>query len=188
MSDKYKAIDNSRAHFVTITVISWIDLFTRNSLRRVVTDSLQYCKDKKGLEVNAWCLMPSHLHMICKASEEQKLSDIIRDFKTHTSKKIVETIINKPESRREWLLEAFQKACEHLKRDQKYKVWQNGYHAEEIRSNSFLESKSDYIHQNPVNDGIVEFAEDYMYSSARKYAERDSILEIDLISRQWKTI
>gem|GEM_PF-2605843 len=43
MSDKYKAIDNSRAHFVTITVISWIDLFTRNSLRRVVTDSLQYC-------------------------------------------------------------------------------------------------------------------------------------------------
>jgi len=38
MSDKYKAIDNSRAHFVTITVVSWIDLFTKNSLRRVVTD------------------------------------------------------------------------------------------------------------------------------------------------------
>ena len=30
--------------------------------------------------------MPSHLHMICKASEEQKLSDIIRDLNTHEQK------------------------------------------------------------------------------------------------------
>ncbi|MEZ4721122.1 MAG: transposase [Flavobacteriales bacterium] len=188
MSDKYKAVDDDNAHFVTITVVDWIDLFTRNSLRNVVIDSLKYCREHKGLEIYGWCLMSSHLHMICKAAEGYKLSDIIRDFKTHTSKKIIETIINKPESRREWLLEAFSKACEHLKRDQKFKVWQNGYHAEEIRTNAFLTSKLDYIHQNPVKDGLVESPEDYMFSSARNYSERSSLLEIDVVSRQWKTI
>lgn len=172
MSDKYKAIDSDKAHFITITVVNWIDLFTRNRLREVVVDSLKYCRQQKGLEIYAWCLMSSHLHMICKSPEGVKLSDIIRDFKTHTSKKLIETIVNQPESRREWLLEAFSKACEHLKRDQNYKVWQNGYHAEEIRTYSFLESKLNYIHQNPVKDALVEFPEDYLYSSARNYAER----------------
>lgn len=188
MSDKYKAIDNDKAHFITITVVNWVDLFTRKSLCEVVLDSLKYCRSQKGLEIYAWCLMSSHLHMICKAPEGVKLGDIMRDFKTHTSKKIIESIVSKPESRREWLLEAFSKACAHLKRDQNYKVRQNGYHAEEIRTYAFLESKLDYIHRNPVKAGLVEFPEDYMYSSARSYAERSALMDIELISRRWKTI
>lgn len=188
MSDKFKAVDNEKAHFITITVINWIDLFTRNSLRNIIINSLSYCREQKGLEIYAWCLMSSHLHMICKAPDNGVLSDIIRDFKTHTSKEIIRTIVNEPESRREWLLEAFSKACEHLKRDQKFKVWQNGYHAIEIRTYSFFESKLDYIHQNPVKDGLVEFPEDYVFSSARNYAERTALLQVDIISRRWKSI
>lgn len=74
--------------------------------------------------------MPSHTHLLCMAKEGCLLSNIMRDFKKFTSKQIIETIINFPESRREWLLDFFNKACEHLKRKQTYKVWQDGYHAE----------------------------------------------------------
>jgi hypothetical protein len=54
--------------------------------------------------------MPSHLHMLCKAKEGYLLSNIIRDFKKYTSKKLIETLINFPESRREWMLDYFKKA------------------------------------------------------------------------------
>lgn len=64
------------------------------------------------------------------------------------SKKIIQTIIEEPESRREWLLDYFSKACSHLKREQQYNVWQDGYHAEHIYSNSFIKQKIDYIHYN----------------------------------------
>jgi len=74
----------------------------------------------------------------------------MRDLKRHTSKKIIQTIQNEPESRREWMLGYFQKACEHLKKVQQYKVWQNGYHAEHIYSNKFIRQKLDYIHNNPT--------------------------------------
>jgi REP element-mobilizing transposase RayT len=187
MSDKYKAVDNEKAHFITITVVDWIDLFTRKIHKDLIVDSLNYCRNKKGLEIYAWCLMPSHLHMICKSEDGSALSDTIRDFKTFTSKRLIEQIISHPESRREWLLNAFEKACEHLVRNQKYKVWQNGYHAKEIRTNDFLESKIDYIHSNPVKDGIVAHPEDYLYSSARNYAEEDSVLDIDRLTLKWKT-
>jgi len=44
------------------------------------------------------------------------------DFKKFTSKNIIQTIIDEPESRREWMLEYFKKSCAHLKREQQYKV------------------------------------------------------------------
>jgi hypothetical protein len=43
----------------------------------------------------------------------------------------------------------------------------------------------EYIHNNPVEEMIVSKPEDYLYSSARNYAELDNILDICLISRPW---
>lgn len=39
----------------------------------------------------------------------------------------------------------------------------------------------DYIHLNPVRNGIVKKAEDYIYSSAGAYVCNKNLLEIDLI-------
>ena len=181
MSTKYKATEKDVAYFITITTVGWIDVFTRLRQKYVIINALKYCQQHKSLEIYAYCIMPSHIHLLCKADENDLLSNIIRDFKTFTSKKIIETIKEFPESRREWLLEYFQKACVHLKRKQTYKVWQNGYHAEKIYSNKFIKQKINYIHNNPVVEKIVSNPEDYIFSSARNYAELDSELNITTV-------
>ncbi|GAA4277925.1 REP-associated tyrosine transposase [Aquimarina mytili] len=178
MSTKYKATMPNVGYFITITTVGWIDVFTRVRQKYVIIDSLHYCQHKKGLEIYAYCIMPSHIHMVCKAKEGCVLSDVIRDFKKFTSKKIIETIINYPESRREWMLTYFSKACEHLKRKQQYKVWQDGYHAEMINSSWFLKQKINYIHNNAVVDKIVKHPEDYIFSSARNYADLGHELDV----------
>ena len=43
------------------------------------------------------------------------------------------------------------------------------------------------IHQNPVEDLIVANAEDYLFSSARNYAELDSMIDIVFESAQQVT-
>ena len=134
MSTKYKAQDADKAYFVTVTTVNWIDVFTRLNHKQTIIDSLKYCQKHKGLEIYAYVLMPSHLHMMCCAKEGFELPGIIRDFKKFTSKKIIQNIEEEPESRREWILELFSRACEHLKRKQAYKVWQDGYHAEELEA------------------------------------------------------
>lgn len=108
-------------------------------------------------------------------------SDIIRDFKKFTSKKIIRAIIEEPESRREWLLDSFKKACTHLKRYQEYKIWQDGYHAEHIYSNSFIKQKVYYIHNNPVEELVVSSPEHYYFSSAKNYAEMENDLDVVLL-------
>ena len=79
------------------------------------------------------------------------------------------------------MLEYFNTSCEHLKRGQKNKVWQDGYHAEIVETNWFIKQKVNYIHSNPVKDKIVSLPEDYYFSSARNYAGLENDLEIVLL-------
>ena len=149
-------------YFITCTVNQWIDVFTRDLYREIVLDSIRYCQQNKGLEVYAWVLMSNHIHMIV-GSNENKLSDIIRDFKKFTATKIVEAILNNThESRKRWLLWL-------LVKEQEISFWQKGYHGEEIYSIAFFETKLNYIHQNPVRAGLVEREEEYVYSSCGDY-------------------
>lgn len=181
MSTKYKATESEGVYFVTLTVVGWVDVFTRTEQKTVLIESLRYCQKDKGLEIYAYCLMSNHIHMICKAAAEISLPEIMRDFKKFTSKQIIKIIEEEPESRRDWMLKYFENACDHLKRNQKYKVWQDGYHAEILYSRKFLFQKLNYIHNNPVKSGIVTKPEHYIYSSASSYAGLDGELEVVLI-------
>lgn len=181
MSTKYKATSSDQAFFITLTTMGWIDIFTRLNQKQVITNALSYCQQNKGLELYAYCIMSSHIHLLCKATNGFVMSDVIRDFKKFTSKKMIQTIMEEPESRREWMLPYFKKVCEHLKRNQQYKVWQDGYHAEIVETNGFIRQKIDYIHNNPVKEKIVTLPEDYYYSSARNYAGLENDLDVILL-------
>ena len=62
-----------------------------------------------------------------------------------------------------------------------YRVWQEGNDAQEIHSNSFLDEKINYIHNNPVKAELVANPEDYLYSSARDYAGEKGLVEIEFV-------
>ncbi len=181
MSTKYKATSTEEAFFINITTVGWIDVFTRLNQKHNIIRALHYCQENKGLEIYAYCIMHSHLHLLCKGTNGFVLSDIVRDFKKFTSKQFIKTILEEPESRREWMLNYFKNACEHLKREQNYKVWQDGYHAEIVETNWFIKQKVAYIHNNPVKDKIVALPEDYYFSSARNYAGLENDLAIILL-------
>ena len=85
-----------------MTVVDWVDLFTRPVYNDIIIDSLNYCINNKGLLLDAYCIMPSHTHIIASGNNIQ-LNEIIRDFKKFTSKSFVTAIKNDIESRRECL-------------------------------------------------------------------------------------
>jgi len=51
-------------------------------------NSLRHCQEHKGLEVYAYCIMPSHVHLILGSNGDEMLVDIIRDLKSYTSRSI----------------------------------------------------------------------------------------------------
>ena len=179
--DRYFITDQNAIYFTTFTVVDWLDIFVRESYRAQIAADLNYCIAQKGLEVYCWCLMTSHLHLIVRAKENQRLSDIIRDFKKHTAKAIIEKIQAEPESRREDLLWHLSRAGNLDKRITYFKFWQEDNHAILLDpfNTPMMEQKMQYIHQNPVVEGWVEQAHEYLYSSARDYAGGKGLVNID---------
>ena len=178
--DRYFIGDQNGLYFTTFTVVGWLDVFIRADYKQTIAESLNYCCEHKGLEVYAWCLMTSHLHLIISAKEGYELSAIIRDFKKHTAKQIIKQISEVNESRREWLLWYFEREGKRDKRITKYKFWQEDNHAVYLaKSNvNMIRQKVDYIHNNPVKDRTVENAEDYLYSSARDFSGSKGLVVI----------
>ena len=79
-------------YFVTDTVVDWVDIFSRPRYKHIILESLQFCQAEKGLIIYAWVLMTNPLHMIVGAIEGNKVSDIMRDFKKFTSRKILKVL------------------------------------------------------------------------------------------------
>lgn len=140
-------------------------------------DSLQYYQQHKGMKIFAWCIMTNHVHLIFRSANEQKPELLIGDFKRFTSKALVKAIIENPkESRKEFLLEQFMRAGEKSANVNKYQFWRHDNKPIELWSNKVIDEKIDYIHNNPVEEGIVCRPEDYLYSSALDYAGEKGIL------------
>jgi REP element-mobilizing transposase RayT len=180
MKEGYIIREQDKAHFITATVVDWIDVFSRKNYRDCIIECFDYCIKNKGMILYGYVVMSNHIHMIIQSNDE-KLSDLLRDFKKFTAKTILDKIQNEPESRREWMLERFKLATESHSRNKNYQIWQYGNHAEEIFTEHFLWSKLDYIHMNPVRSGIVKKIDDYIYSSASNYVNGTGIVEVELL-------
>ena len=97
-------------YFITFTVVGWVDLFIRKEYKDILLDSWKHCQKEKDLEIYAWCIMTSHVHMIV-GSKGRALDKIIGKMKSFTSRRLRKSIVsNQSESRREWLLPMMKKA------------------------------------------------------------------------------
>jgi REP element-mobilizing transposase RayT len=182
MPDSYLIKDQQGMYFLTFQVVAWVDIFTRKRYKDIVVDAFNFCVKHKGLQVHSWCIMSNHVHCIL-SSKTGELSNTIRDLKRHTSKTILQSIQNEPESRRDWMLFQFKKAAEQHTRNNEYQLWTHENHAIGIDphiNNMFL-SKLHYIHNNPVKEGYVDNATDYLYSSARDYNNSKGLVQVAVV-------
>ncbi|AFM02683.1 transposase [Bernardetia litoralis DSM 6794] len=90
---EYRKTYEGGLFFITLTVAGWIDVFTRKEYADILVESLEFCKKEKQLAIFAYVIMPSHIHLIVRRNEGL-LSDWLRDFKSHTAKKIIKEIEN----------------------------------------------------------------------------------------------
>ncbi|WOC39725.1 REP-associated tyrosine transposase [Polaribacter sp. HL-MS24] len=178
MSRNYKFHNPEGLYFVSFAVVDWLDVFTRTQYKDILIESLAFCQTKKGMEIIAWCIMTNHVHLIFRSIKGEKPEQLLGDFKRFTSNKIVKAIQeNLQESRREFLLEQFKKAAKKSSNVEHHQFWRHDNKPIELWSNEVITEKINYIHQNPVESGLVYKAEEYVYSSAKDYAGEQGLLE-----------
>ena len=92
MSRNYKFHNPEGLYFVSFAVVGWLDVFTRNDYKDLFLESLEFCQKNKGLEIHAWCIMTSHVHLVFRSIGGQKPELLIGDLKRFMSRSIVKSI------------------------------------------------------------------------------------------------
>ncbi len=138
--------------------------------------SINFYRYQQKFKLLGYVIMPDHLHFIIWPFGNSTVSDIMRDYKEFTAKRIIRQA--EVEGLSDWAI-AFRRAGEETGRS-KSKVWQDNYWDEAVYTERFLRQKLNYIHRNPLRAGLVERPGDYPYSSYRNYEfDEEWLTEID---------
>lgn len=183
-NEKNPPANQQDCSYLTFNTVDWIDVFIRPVYKHIVAEVLNYLIANKGFTVYSWCLMTNHLHMIARAKDGSGLAMIEKEFKKYTTTKILEAIDLEPELRRDWMLQRFELFSQHLKRNEKFQLWQNCSNPSYIDFKQLfrLQERVLYIHENPVRDHIVETPDQYLFSSARDYVGKKGLVNVSVIN------
>jgi len=111
---------------------------------KIVEDALKFY-DTKQYHLDAYVIMPDHVHLLIKPFEGFRLKKVITNIKKFTANEINKLYQTKG---RFWQIEPF----DHLVRNLGY--WVRYF---------------DYIHNNPVKAKLASKPEDYLWSSLNKW-------------------
>jgi REP element-mobilizing transposase RayT len=113
----------------------------------------------------AYVIMPDHTHVLTDNSRE--IADVLRFLNGISAKRVIDYLKAKG-------FESSLKKLRIQERESKHKhsVYEHHPNALRITGEDTLMQKVNYIHLNPVRAGLVEHADDYLYSSARLWRGR----------------
>lgn len=165
------SMDDHGCYSLTLETADLIDIFIRPVYKQIAVHSLNYYISSKGLVVYGWCLMPNKLHIICQTQQNIGFGELRKSFKEFTTEKVVEAIAGEPLERQEWLIEHFRKNTGLFKMYRKPAIWKPVKEIQCLdlnRPESIAEHLA-LLHTIPVQQRIVRYAADFIYSSAFDY-------------------
>ena len=143
---------------MTFVVKNWYYLFDRNNRFSILSNTLKFFQENKGLKIYGYVFMLNHIHLIIQSND---VIGFVRDFKRWTSRELKSNLIKyEPE-----VLRLF------LDNDNNYNFWQDTNKPEIIENEKFFMQKLNYIFNNPVKKDYVEKPEYWKWSSANENSE-----------------
>jgi len=147
--------------FFTATNLEWKKLLAPDKYKDIIIKSLCFLVQNNRVIINAFVIMPNHLHLIWQMKNEYKPDAVQRDFLKFTAQRIKADLLRShPQVLAQFKVNA---------KDREYQFWERNPLSVELRTDAVYEQKLDYIHWNPVRAGLCELPEDYRYSSAKFY-------------------
>ena len=176
MSRAYKFRNPDGLYFVSFAIVQWLPVLESDDYKDVVIESLRFCQKKKKLEIIAWCIMPSHVHLVYRTVGE-KPEKVLGSLKRYTSSGIRRMLESECTHLSRSYLTVFQEKGKSTSNTDAFQFWQHDNMPIELWSNKFISQKVRYTHQNPVEAGIVSRAADYKFSSARDYEGEPGLID-----------
>jgi REP element-mobilizing transposase RayT len=173
-------VDEHALYFVTFSVVEWLPVFVAEEPCRVIVDSLNFCHRQKHMRINAYVIMPTHVHAILfdRDFDNKRLQQALTALRKYTGRQLTDycrahtptcflTVLNSAAGL-----------------DRRHRFWQDGTHPEAIYTEDFWRQKFNYLHENPCRKGLVRMPAHWRFSSAAYWLE-GSGSEVELTAIEW---
>jgi REP element-mobilizing transposase RayT len=163
--ERYRIGPEAAVYYVTYSVVEWLPVFITEATCKIVTESLTFCHHQKHLRINAFVIMPTHLHLIVLDADldSERLVRTLADIRKFTGRQLSDHC-------RDHFPRCFQATLRaQATADRERRFWQPSRHPEAIQNKPFWQQKSDYLHDNPCRKGLVRSPQHWRYSSAPWY-------------------
>lgn len=169
--------------FLTAVTKDRLPVFRTSPMASVVCSALDEARKSGGFSIFAYAVMPDHLHLL--TDNRRKSSDTLRFVKGIISRRVLQYLKEKN----------FQASLDKLRGQPRsgrgeYSLWQHHSNVLIVTSESVAMQKVNYIHQNPVVEGLAEIAEAFNWSSARCWRKNtldEEPLVVDLAELEWRS-
>lgn len=115
----------------------------------VVRDAWLYF-DRQRYFLHGWVIMPNHVHLVVALNPPWKLADIVKSWKAFSASRINQIL------------------------GRKGTVWQREYFDRYIRNHEHFQNALNYMEENPVKAGLVDFVEQWKWRSGYQRDEENS--------------
>ena len=157
-----RGLINFNCFFITTTCYKWLNLLKNDGYYQLLYESIIFLNKKYKAQIIGYVFMKNHIHFIIFFEKNNSLSEYMRDLKKYTSGELRRML------EKEKHIELLNQIRYNL-RKQKFKVWMDRFDDVIIKSSKVFFTKLQYIHYNPVREGLVQKPEDYKHSSASYY-------------------
>jgi len=135
-------MDFYNSFFYTDTICDFAHLLADDNLKLIIIKSLQYLVQQKLVEINAFVIMPNHIHLIWSMLKQNGKENPAASFTKFTAHQFRMYLLrNNPIK-----LESFRS----FKMDRAYQFWKRDPLAIPLSTDDILIQKLDYIHFNPT--------------------------------------
>jgi len=179
---KFRISRDTPSLFITVVAKDRLPVFRTEAVKAITCQAIDHARHSCEFLVLGYVLMPDHLHLLTDNSRAP--SEILRHVKGTTAHNVLEYL------KQQGYQESLRKLRhEEWKRRHRHSLWEHESNVFSVFSESVLMQKVNYIHQNPVREGLVERARDYRWSSARAWAKctiDQEPLAVDLDCIEWR--
>ena len=159
MSDYRRIKTPGGTYFFTVITHLRRPILTSEVIRQALREGIQRARQTLPLKIEAWVLLPDHLHAVWTLPPEDNNSGARW------------AIIKRQVSRRYnnyW--DGLPKLSDSQRKRRESGVWQRRFWEHQIRDDLDFQRHMDYLHWNPVKHGYVRNVADWPFSSFHRLA------------------
>jgi REP element-mobilizing transposase RayT len=163
----YQIVPEHALYFVTFSVVEWLPVFVAEEPCQVVSESFNFCHRKKHLRINAYVIMPTHVHAILfdEDFDSSRLRQTVTALRKFTGRRLIDYCGSRAPA-------CFSATVrDNAGRDREHRFWQDDMHPEAIYTQAFWQQKFDYLHDNPCRKGLVSEPSHWRFSSAAYWVD-----------------